>query len=206
VLFWTLPKGVSEVAIYRTAIKDTEVVSLQKRDTKNETKIVDDLAAESYVDTDVTDGEAYQYRVVSLQTHDGKVYESEEGSVDVVIPSDEVPPQAPQNVIVRTSTVDDKTSLEVLWVHTDSEDFDHVRVYRSSIYGDRGEEVALVQANQTAAYIDDSVDPNETYYYTVVSYDTSDNASSADFQAPAPGNSSPFEPFTVNSITGEVIR
>ncbi len=202
-LFWSMPEDILRVSIYRTELTDVDEETQKKRNTEGEL-IAEDVTGNSYIDDTVEDGVVYQYEVVSQYDYKGKVYLGS-GVVETVIPSDEVPPAAPTNVIVRSRNEGKEAALEVLWVHPTAEDFDLVRVYRSSTYGNRGEEVAVVRSGQTGAYLDTEVDPNERYYYTVVAYDEAGNASSIDFQAPAPGNTAPFEPFSVNPVTGEVI-
>ncbi len=204
-LFWTYPENIEKVNIYRTFIKDVDDVDVEKLDRRKEKLIVEKLNGTNYIDTDIQDNEAYQYRIVSLYTEGDKEYESSVGRIETIIPTDEIPPLPPTNISIRSVDQEGKTGLEILWLNPEDNDFDHIRVFRSLSYGTRGEEIAFVRANQTAAYVDFDIAPNEKVFYTVVAYDESENASTDDFQIAAPGNENPFTPFRVDSNTGEFL-
>lgn len=183
-LFWNRPEVVQAVDIYRTEIDITQQSTAQK--------IAEGVTEASYIDSDVQNRKRYQYRAVAVNTVNDKRYTSEDSPTALITPTDEVPPSPPTAVTVTMTETGN--GLLVRWTSPMEDDFDHLLIYRSDVFGDRGSQVARILKASPEEYLDETVEPNTTYYYTVVAVDTSGNTSSDDFQLPAAGNEQPFTP------------
>lgn len=146
----------------------------------------------TYLDTEVTNNARYYY-VVRLATGDS---ESTNATQVVAIPTDTLAPDAPQNVTVTSA--DDV--LVVSWSFDSTDDVAAVRVYRSTVRGVLGvllSEVTLEDVSDdsgnTYSLVDNTVQSNITYYYTVTAVDVSGNESSKDLLT-VPVHTNPFEP------------
>ncbi|MFH1426236.1 MAG: hypothetical protein ABIG66_02270 [Candidatus Kerfeldbacteria bacterium] len=185
-LFWTRPEFVQMVNIYRATIDGSTV--------KDRKLIAEGFSGLEYIDDTVQNRVRYEYSVVSVNEVGGKTYASADSPSVLITPTDEIPPSPPRNVGITPVLESQKTGLLLTWELSGEEDVDLVRLYRSTSYGNRGEELAAIKKKAPQEYFD-AVDPNKTYYYTVVSVDASGNSSSDDFQMPTAGNSLPFTPF-----------
>ncbi|HLD21993.1 MAG TPA: hypothetical protein VJB65_03770 [Patescibacteria group bacterium] len=184
VLYWTLPLGVQYVSIYKRTAKETE-----------EKLIVDKTTAQMFIDTNVQDGTTYEYRAVSVIIgKDKKEYTASVTPTVTITPHDTLAPQHPMNVVVTIIDTEEKSGLHIQWDAVLDEDVDHYTLFRSEQFGTRGTAVATVPATEKREYLDSTVQPNDTYYYTVVAYDVVGNGSSDNFSLPTPGNSNPFSP------------
>lgn len=177
-LFFDRPATVAAVNIYR-----------------NEELLVEHWTEEQYIDTELENGVSVVYRVTSVATVDGVDYLADSSGTATAVPSDQIPPFQPTTIMV-TSVNDpvEGEGLQITWTMPADDDLDHITLYRSEVYGNRGDAVTTLPADGDSSYRDTSVQPNVTYYYTVVAVDAAGNASSGDFSIPTPGNPSPFTP------------
>lgn len=241
-LYWTLPD---------TTLLDNVAVNVYRK-LADESDLKEQLVVErstetAFVDGTVKNGSVYMYRAVTVAKDEKKQkdYESKESLIVTVVPSDQIPPQAPTEVTVLpvVGSTDGQNGLMVEWTNPTDEDFDHSEIYRSTVFGDRGDllvriertenttfvdpsvkpgdrkeytvltfvseeatpSITTVDAADSTHYLDQSVLPNVHYYYTIVAYDDAGNSSSDDFQVPAAGNDSPFEPLTSATVAEEEV-
>ncbi|MFC1597915.1 fibronectin type III domain-containing protein [Patescibacteria group bacterium] len=195
-LFWTRPASVLTVDIYRAEVDE----EARPEELAAEELVAENVADLVYLDTTVKDDVAYQYRVVSVSQVDGIKYSATNSPAVEVTPSDEIPPQMPTNVLA-TSTANGASGLTITWTNPTEEDFDHVKIFRSAQYGERGEKIAEVSQAKPTQYLDSTVKANQVYYYSVVAYDTAGNGSSDAFQMPEVGNEYPFTPIETEDKT-----
>jgi hypothetical protein len=190
-----------EVAIYWERSEFVEAVNILRRSVNEKGETVDEVVVEnstanSVIDQGVKNGVEYFYRAISLNTITENGEKQQVESVPTlevsVIPADTIPPQPAQNVVVTSVTDGDKKGLHITWKNPLDGDIDHTEVYRSTELYVQGEQVATTDAKAPAEYLDETVIPNLTYYYTVVVYDTAGNASIDDLSVPTPGTQNPF--------------
>ncbi len=195
-LFWIRPEIVSSVNIYRRELHAEE---------EEEFELIQENNTElSYIDEEVKNTVMYEYQLYSTMKYEGEWHESKKSLSIVVQPADEIPPFSPTDITVTTiTTKKGAAGLQISWANPTDEDFDHVKIYRSSDYGTRGEEIVTVKKGKDTTYVDTEADTNVIQYYTVVSYDVAGNGSSEDFQIPLAGNQNPFAPFQDNTQPNE---
>jgi hypothetical protein len=155
----------------------------------------------TWVDMSVVPGTTYTYRIrmVTQDSADEKWYESTNGLEAVMKAEDTINPLPPEHISITHTTLESgKDALKIAW--TQPADATQVKIYRSTIYGNQGSLLGSVQTTATGEYIDSDVSPNVQYWYTLVSVDAADNASSGHFALPAPGNDYPFN---YQLVTGE---
>ncbi len=184
-LYWELPEGVSAVNIYRLAGEGTTEEQIAKQ--WSDTVFVDDALSQDTL---------YTYRITATVTDatTGIAYESQASQTASVLPEDRIPPLSPNEISISSVSVNGKAALRILWTYPSDDDIAAVRIFRSTYFGTRGEQIAQVEYPK-AEYFDTTAPANTTVYYTLVAVDEAGNASSADFQSPLPGNASPFTPF-----------
>jgi hypothetical protein len=78
------------------------------------------------------------------------------------------PPAYP--AILKASTTKNKITVE--WAPNQEPDFQKYEVYLSSTPGDRGKRIDTITTQTLGKYTFERLDPDQTYYVTVVTYDT----------------------------------
>lgn len=213
-LFWHMPVGASGEELVKTVN-----IYRQKGEWQlgvEATMVAAKLAATSYTDNTVEEGKSYSYKIVSVVEHGGEDYEAMDTEIVMATAADTVAPTTPSNVMVVNMDSDAQgasagTVVKVSWENPLQKDFDHVAIFRSTQYGVRGAAIKIFDSinktNEAKAlvaapteYLDQNVQPNTTYYYTIVAYDAAGNASAGDFSIPTPGNLQPFVPIVVPLI------
>ena len=142
---------------------------------------------ESYEDFNITRATDYYYLVKAVKD-DG--LESENLEQVKARAEDKVAPSPPINVTLKNAT--DQLAVEISWENPRDNDFDHLKIYRSTKQGVLGS-VLYDQKTSENKYIDQKVEQNQTYYYTITSVDTSGNESLLSM-VPEGGNVYIFQP------------
>lgn len=181
-LFWELPPWITQVNVYRNAGDAEELIAQH-------------LEAETYIDTEVTNGETYTYRVASVTEEGGTEYLTANAPTATVTPADVIPPMPPLAVTAVTSHESGGAGVLVSWTNPTDPDFDQVVLYRSEQFGRRGDRIGTVAADDPARFLDENATPNVQYFYTVIAVDRSGNESGGDLGIPPAGNAQPFTPF-----------
>lgn len=188
---WRIPEYVNFnlVRIYRIAPGESEPTLI------HEAKIVEAAAGTrgTYQDTDLENDEAYYYLVRTAYKDNGNEWESANAVPIVGIPTDEIAPDPPLNVTVRSSG---ENGIVISWIEPNDSDFAFARIYRSTVEGSLGELIypqGFDEWEEDETQFIDPVASNIPYYYTVTSVDWAGNESSKDILA-APARSNPFEP------------
>jgi len=195
VVHWTLPKEVNfdSIVVYRSealGYSGLEIARLDSRQT-------------SHRDSGLKNDESYYYLVRTEKTVDDDTYESVNKDQIAGVPTDIFPPQLPREV--RISETEEAEGLEISWINPDDEDFDHIRIYRSTrkgIVGDRPWYSNVVgtekkgEAGPARRYFIDNqeIESNTSYYYTLTSVDASGNESEKNVLT-IPFRLNPFEPY-----------
>ncbi len=195
---WTMPEGPGEVNVFRSersysAITDADESSKKVTEDPSFEMIHERLGASSLLDEGLDQDLLYTYRVMTVMDYDDGTYSSESRSVDVV-PRDEIAPSSPSGVMVISDHSGGRAGLAISWTMPTVDDLDHIEVYRSDVFGDRGVLAGTIKADKSPYLFDDDAEPNALVYYTVVAVDGSGNSSQNDFQLPPAGNDRPFEP------------
>lgn len=152
----------------KTAGKDLAIKYqvLRSLDGKEFTKIGDPLAATSYIDRQVRNGQKYLY---SVQTLTGYKNELAEGGVSKEVatsPIDLTPPVAPTGVTaVRTDA-----GIKVFWDRSDAPDLAGYRVYRRAANKDTYEMLGKVEPTFTL-FVDTKAGEDVRYYYAITAVD-----------------------------------
>lgn len=173
---WDAPADatVKSFTLYRSDVLSDLGQAILKRSTNT-----------SYVDEDLTDGQLYQYTVVSLVA-DGT--ESTRYARSTVTPSDQSSPAAPTSLSL---TDNDEGGIDLAWTLSEDEDVVAQDVYRSTKRDSLGDLVVSLDADATT-YTDTTVTPEVDYYFSIIARDEADNASAVVLR-PASGRSNPFE-------------
>jgi hypothetical protein len=193
-LFWTLPEGVAMVNIYRQvagAAAGTEVQVAHRHE------------GQHFIDYEIEDKVRYQYRVAAVSLVDDTEYEAAQPVTALVTAIDEVPPGLPTDVVIAPVIAAQETGLLLTWTNPPDEDLARIHLYRSTEFGSRGQEIAVIAIGQPMEYLDTTAAANAPYFYTIVAEDTTGNRSSDDFQLPPAGKDQPFEPFSVEELLAE---
>jgi len=159
----------------------------------------------SYQDSELDNGKTYYYLIKTYKIIDDIVVESENVNQITGRPTDMFPPESPTKIKVEES--EDGNALMISWINPTDEDFDYIRIYRSTQKGvvgevplyDEVEEKTKIADNGTVkSYLVDNyrVQTNVNYYYTLTSVDTSGNESGKDILT-IPLKLNPFEPFAL---------
>ena len=130
-----------------------------------------------YVDSAIDNGKTYGYVLRSAIYTGGKLLESGESNLKIVIAKDTFPPAAPQGLVAAIlSGESGKAVVDLSWSLNVEPDLAGYRVYRSEQEGSRGE---LLTAEQlpTPAYRDISAEPGKRYWYSVTAVDRAGNES-----------------------------
>lgn len=147
--------------------------------------LADKVAETSYTDTKAETGTTYTYTVIGVGT--GSSQPSEAATATA---TDSTPPHAPSHILA-TNTGEGST-INLTWTNPPDQDFASLNIYRSTVFGQRGE--LLVQGLTGETYLDTKVpDNNVEVYYTVTSVDTTGNESPSTLRTSPPGNANPFQ-------------
>lgn len=189
-LFWTRPDGADQVTMYR-------------RDPSQATPIVvvEGLAADQFIDSGLTDGLQYTYTIQATASQ-GAAPLVDAPSIQIS-PIDTIAPAAPTDLVVAITSTKNSIAVQLTWQPPADSDVDTTEVYRSSSAGVLGDQIASIAADADPTYTDTAVDHGQTYYYALVTQDTTGNRSSNSLSVATPGNSQPFtQPASFGSTIG----
>ena len=150
-----------------------------------------------YLDTDLTDGVTYYYRVAAVDRSNNIGEPSDEASGT---PADTV---APEKVVgVEVANVPGGGQLELTWTASTASDLDHYNIYRSTIAGFIPSPSNLVASPTANNYLDTGLTDGITYYYRITALDEVPNEGPASDEASGvPGDDPPPEQVTGLTIT-----
>lgn len=192
-IFWQEPKGADyqSVSIYRSEIGGQLGV-----------KIAEKLSTSgNYKDTGLKDNQKYYFTIKSVNTIAGEDKLSTNTNYYEGMPTDKMPPAAPTNFQVVNTGVG--SQLELSWQNPADEDLAYINIYRSEKIGTLDTDNQPVQVRDAEEYLDQEVQNNVVYYYTITAVDASGNESSKDLLLSSGGNSNPFfTPLTNANING----
>ena len=144
-------------------------------------------AVMSYQDRDIENNKTYYYLIQSeIYDNDSSLMGGNSGLQLSGISTDEVSPIAPSYVQVQGLH---DGNIEISWFNPEDSDFDRINVYRSTergelginIYGDKSGDIGTKKEGNSMYYeVDELVENNLVYYYTVTSVDITGNESSKD--------------------------
>jgi parallel beta-helix repeat protein len=126
---------------------------------------------EFYVDTNLTDGATYYYR---LSARDEAPNESPQTDVVLGIPGDIVPPSQPTGIMVTNGPTTD--SLQLNWNANPEPDLAGYNVNRANVSGGPYELVAILGIQ--TEYVDPGLESDKNYYYVIAAFDEVPNNSS----------------------------
>lgn len=150
-------------------------------------KVVDLLVKEgvtSYRDTGLDNNVFYYYTLRSVN-FEGK----ESTNIDQVkaAPTDKTAPSIPQDITIQALP----GGIKLKWKNPQEKDFFVTNIYRSSNPEELGE---LIRQEASEEYLDEKVESNVWYYYTLTALDSSGNESSQKLLELPLGRANPFEP------------
>ncbi|WP_036196277.1 malectin domain-containing carbohydrate-binding protein [Nocardioides aequoreus] len=156
----------------------------------------------TYVDDDVTNGETFYYRIVSVDRAGNESEPSVEVSTTPVADADTTPPPVPAGV---TATAGD-ARVTVRWTATDPAIFDlrGYRVYRSAAAGQPGALISGDAPVSATELVDTTALNGTAYHYTVTAVDTTGNESarSSEVSATPVDTTAPAAPTGVTATAG----
>jgi hypothetical protein len=129
-------------------------------------KIGDPLAATSYVDRQVSNGQKYIYTVQTLTDYRGELAEGGVSKEVEAMPLDQTPPASPTGV----TAVQTGAGIKVFWDRSDAADLAGYRVYRRTAEQERYELLGKVEPQYTL-FVDAKASENVRYYYAVTALD-----------------------------------
>jgi hypothetical protein len=131
-----------------------------------------------YRDSGFDYGKTYAYLVRSVIASPAGALESSDSPLAIVTPKDTFPPAAPQNVVaaVQPGATPGSAAVELSWSINVESDLAGYRVYRSQQEGERGV-LLTTDPLPSPAYLDNSVQSGQRYWYTVTAVDRSVNES-----------------------------
>ncbi|MBN2009288.1 tetratricopeptide repeat protein [candidate division KSB1 bacterium] len=148
-----------------------------------------------FLDTDVTEGEPYYYKVVV----------SDRGGLTSTGNEKQVATQAAQfiaNIQLQGQTVDWST-VNLIWNEVTDQQFDSYKIYRSTNPGVNysAELIKSIYDAKTTSYQDDNVMPEKTYYYKIFAANAKgEKQASNEIQITTTRNSAPSA--VILSLTG----
>lgn len=110
--------------------------------------------------------------------------------------ADTTPPANPTGLIATAGA--GKVTLN--WTSPTNTDFDHLKIYRSTVLSTRGDLLHTTTSNPGTVYEDTSVTADTTYYYTLTAVDTTGNESTGTSQVSATPSASEILPVTGISL------
>ncbi len=131
----------------------------------------------SYRDTTFEFGKTYTYIVRTAMATPGGVLESSDSVAVVVAPRDTFPPAVPHDVVAAVIGGEGKpVEVDLSWSINVESDMAGYRIYRSERAGDKGEAIHS-ELLLSPAYRDTSVQPGQSYWYSITAVDRSGNES-----------------------------
>ncbi|MDU9050207.1 MAG: fibronectin type III domain-containing protein [Candidatus Electrothrix sp. Rat3] len=144
---------------------------VSRQEDKGSFKNIGDLLTEpEYVDTEVSGGHEYTYRVQALSEYDGDMVASEFSKIYQTEVIDLFAPATPENV----TTARTATSVKVFWDQGEEADLAGYRIYRR--LGNEDDPAMIGEVKMPYNIYEDTEAPDENMYvyYSVSSFDKSD--------------------------------
>lgn len=163
---WTAPEDndVADYGIYRDSGSGT--FTLLNR--VNETY---------YLDTDLDYAVTYGYKVTAF---DDSENESAFSNSVSLAPSNRFSPATPIGLEIKAHNIpaEYRTDVELTWQANTENDFSHYKIYRAANEPFfTANESSYLDSVTDVFYYDESVDPDNTYYYAIIAYDLGGKAS-----------------------------
>jgi hypothetical protein len=184
ILTWTPPQVLSVVPaplitgynVYRAEAPSGASASSPQM--KSPLVKIGEVTEATYQDMQVEFGDTYVYSVRSLVQHPGKMLESVDSELAVVIARDTFPPAAPQRLVVLFVPARGGTPayVELSWDISPETDLAGYNVYRSGQAGVQGERLNA-DLLPAPAFRDLTAAPGRQYFYMVTAVDRSGNES-----------------------------
>jgi len=176
--------GLSGYRIYRGELDPGAAKAAAKEITqakwKAPLKLLGPSESESYRDASFEFGKTYVYIVRSVTEAGGGSLESSDSAPVVVAPLDTFPPAAPEGLVAAVLPGGEAGHLlvDLSWSINLETDLAGYRVYRSVRQGTRGE-LLTPELLPTPSVRDTSVQPGQSYWYSVTAVDRAGNESAA---------------------------
>jgi len=176
--------GLSGYRIYRGELDAGAAKAAAKEITqakwKAPLKLLGPSESESYRDASFEFGKTYVYIVRSVTEAGGGSLESSDSAPVVVAPLDTFPPAAPEGLVAAVLPGGEAGHLlvDLSWSINLETDLAGYRVYRSVRQGTRGE-LLTPELLPTPSVRDTSVQPGQSYWYSVTAVDRAGNESAA---------------------------
>jgi hypothetical protein len=157
---------------------------VSRREGKGAFKNVGNLLTEpEFVDTEVTGGHEYTYRVQALSDYDGDMVAGEFSKPFQVEVVDLIAPATPENV----TTARTAASVKIFWDQGEEADLAGYRIYRR--LGNEDDPVMIGEVKIPYNIYEDTEAPDENMYvyYSVSSFDKSDPANESERSAEVEG-------------------
>lgn len=161
---WTSVKGASLYKLYRS--ESSEITE------KDFMYFVPEI---QYLDSDVTDGKTYYYKVASAvkdKANPKKIYESKLSDVIKVETADKTAPETPQKIGVKVSG----KNIVINWEKNGASDFSYYVIYKGKNSSELSELKRFEDINKTE-YTDEDCAGGQAYYYAVSAVDKKGNES-----------------------------
>ncbi len=130
------------------------------------TKIGEPLAATSYIDRQVSNGQKYMYTVQTLTDYRNELAEGGVSKEVEAMPLDLTPPASPSGV----TAVQTAAGIKVFWDRSDAPDLAGYKVYRRTADQERYEMLGKVEP-QFTLFVDAKASESARYYYAVTALD-----------------------------------
>ncbi len=144
-------------------------------------------SAVGFHDTSIVVGKTYYYQVMSV-LEDGTKSDTQ-GPFAVGPIEDKVFPNPPLFIVITT----DDDGVHIVWQDPSDDDLKFIKIYRSDIKGEEGEEIAKIEPG-LQEFTDSLVVAGKTYYYFLKSQDINGNYSENEFVDAKLGNPNIFTP------------
>jgi hypothetical protein len=133
---------------------------------KEFTKIGEPLAATSYIDRQVSNGQKYFYTVQTLTVYKDELAEGGVSKEVEALPVDLTPPPSPTGV----TAVQTAAGIKVFWERSDAPDLAGYKVYRRTAEKDSYEMIGTVAPEYTL-FVDAKASESVRYYYAITALD-----------------------------------
>jgi uncharacterized protein len=135
-------------------------------DGKDWAKVGDPLAATSYTDRQVGNGQKYYYSVQTLTAYKAELAEGGVSKAVTATPIDQTPPPAPTGI----SAVQTAAGIKVFWDRSDIPDLSGYKVYRRTADQSNYEMISTIEPTYTL-FVDAKASEGTRYYYAVTALD-----------------------------------